>query len=168
MKLYRHYKNHQLYQVCGVAAHSETLDNLVVYQTLYNNPVSKLWVRPKSMFEEELLIDGQIVPRFAPIPVTVTAYNQLDETQQQILTTLCADYDFAPIATKADIYLLIAYLENQPIAFKLGYRLNETCFDNCLDFVSPKYGEAGVLEHLTGLQHQWCRSHGYTKVQHCV
>lgn len=65
MKLgkYKHYKGKE-YKVLGVAKHSETLEELVVYECLYDNPVGKLWVRPKAMFEEEVEIDGQKIPRF--------------------------------------------------------------------------------------------------------
>jgi hypothetical protein len=66
MKLgkYRHSKTGKLYRVIGVAKHSETLEELVVYEALYENPLSKLWVRPKSMFLEEVILDGKKVPRF--------------------------------------------------------------------------------------------------------
>jgi hypothetical protein len=60
---YRHYKGKD-YQVIGVAKHSETLEELVVYKALYNNKVSKLWVRPKKMFLEKVKVDGKKVPRF--------------------------------------------------------------------------------------------------------
>ena len=61
---YRHSKSGKLYKVIGVAKHSETLEELVVYETLYDNPRSKLWVRPKTMFEETVIIDGNSLPRF--------------------------------------------------------------------------------------------------------
>lgn len=66
MKLgkYRHSKTGNFYRVIGVALHSETQEELVVYECLYDNPKSKLWVRPKSMFLEEVEIDGKMVPRF--------------------------------------------------------------------------------------------------------
>ncbi len=48
----------------GVAKHSETLEDLVVYEALYDNDVSKLWARPLAMFTGEVEIDGQKVPRF--------------------------------------------------------------------------------------------------------
>ena len=47
----------------GVAKHSETLEELVVYEALYDNDLSKLWVRPKEMFLESVELDGQVVPR---------------------------------------------------------------------------------------------------------
>ena len=60
---YRHYKGKN-YQVIGVAKHSETLEELVVYKALYNNKVSKLWVRPKKMFLEEVEVEGKKQLRF--------------------------------------------------------------------------------------------------------
>ncbi len=60
--LYRHYKG-QLYQVLGVAKHSETEEIMVVYQCLYDN--FDLWIRPIKMFSENVtLTDGKSVPRF--------------------------------------------------------------------------------------------------------
>ncbi len=62
--IYRHSKLGNLYRVTGVAKHSETLEELVVYECLYDNPRSKLWVRPLEMFLEEVELDGKKVPRF--------------------------------------------------------------------------------------------------------
>ena len=61
--IYKHYEG-KLYRVLGVAKHSETLEELVVYEALYDNLESKLWVRPKKMFEENVELDGKTVPRF--------------------------------------------------------------------------------------------------------
>jgi len=61
---YRHYKGNE-YEVIGVAKHSETLEDLVVYRALYGN--FDLWVRPLAMFIEEVEIDGKIMPRFTLI-----------------------------------------------------------------------------------------------------
>ena len=61
--IYEHYKGDR-YRVIGVAKHSETLEDLVVYEPLYENKVSKLWVRPISMFLEEVEVNGRKIPRF--------------------------------------------------------------------------------------------------------
>ena len=66
--IYQHYKG-QLYQVFHVARHSETEEQLVVYQCLYGD--YSMWVRPLSMFIETVeLEDGQIIPRFKLIQAT--------------------------------------------------------------------------------------------------
>lgn len=59
--VYRHYKGGE-YRVFGIARHSETLEPLVVYQTLYGE--HGWWVRPAAMFAEFVEHDGARVPRF--------------------------------------------------------------------------------------------------------
>lgn len=58
---YRHYKGNY-YEVIGVARHSETEEQLVVYRCLYGD--HSLWVRPLAMFMELISVDGCQVPRF--------------------------------------------------------------------------------------------------------
>ena len=58
---YKHYKGNE-YEVIGVAKHSETLEELVVYRALYGN--HDLWVRPIEMFTEEVEVNGKKIPRF--------------------------------------------------------------------------------------------------------
>jgi len=62
--IYKHSKSGKEYKVHFVAKHSETLEELVVYEALYDNPDSKFWVRPISMFTQEVEINGKKVPRF--------------------------------------------------------------------------------------------------------
>jgi hypothetical protein len=58
---YRHYKGNE-YLVLGVARHSETEEEVVVYRQDYGD--HGLWVRPKQMFLETVEISGLAVPRF--------------------------------------------------------------------------------------------------------
>lgn len=58
---YRHYKGRE-YVVLGVARHSETEEEFVVYRQDYGE--RGLWIRPKSMFLETVEVDGNMVPRF--------------------------------------------------------------------------------------------------------
>jgi len=61
--IYQHYKGMQ-YRVISLARHSETLEWMVYYQCLYDNPAGLLWVRPLEMFCESVEANGTIVPRF--------------------------------------------------------------------------------------------------------
>jgi len=58
---YRHFKGRE-YEVIGVAKHSETLEELVVYRALYGD--SGLWVRPRDMFIEEIQRNDRKIQRF--------------------------------------------------------------------------------------------------------
>lgn len=61
--VYRHYKGKE-YRVLGIAKHSETFEEFVVYEALYENGISKLWMRPLGMFTEHIVVDGKEIPRF--------------------------------------------------------------------------------------------------------
>ena len=59
--LYRHFKGNQ-YRLLFVAAHSETREDMVVYQALYGE--YGYWVRPLAMWLEKVERDGKLIPRF--------------------------------------------------------------------------------------------------------
>ncbi|MCA8985290.1 MAG: DUF1653 domain-containing protein [Planctomycetaceae bacterium] len=58
---YRHYKGRE-YIVLGIARHSETEEELVVYRCDYGD--RGLWVRPLAMFRETVVVEGQLRQRF--------------------------------------------------------------------------------------------------------
>lgn len=58
---YRHFKGN-MYEVVGVAKHSETLEEMVVYRALYGE--GGLWVRPAKMWNETVERDGKSFKRF--------------------------------------------------------------------------------------------------------
>ena len=70
---YKHYKGKE-YEVIGIARHSETLEELVVYKALYQKDLpsvnlqqtkgENLWVRPLKMFIEDVEIEGKKMKRF--------------------------------------------------------------------------------------------------------
>lgn len=61
--IYQHYKGKQ-YRVIGIGKHSESLEEVVLYEALYDNPLGRLWARPITMWSEGVEVSGEIVPRF--------------------------------------------------------------------------------------------------------
>lgn len=61
---YRHFKGNE-YEVLGIAHHSETMEEMVVYRALYGE--GGLWVRPAKMWTETVEHAGLVVPRFSYI-----------------------------------------------------------------------------------------------------
>lgn len=59
--IYYHYKGNK-YEVIGIAKHSETLEELVVYRALYGN--NDMYARPLKMFLETIEVNGEKIPRF--------------------------------------------------------------------------------------------------------
>ena len=63
---YKHFKD-ILVEVIGVGKDSETLEDVVVYKKLEDFGKFKkgsLWVRPKKMFLENVIVSGKEIPRF--------------------------------------------------------------------------------------------------------
>ena len=79
--LYKHYKGN-VYEVVGLAKHSETLEELVVYKATYQKDGENLWVRPLAMFVETIVVDGNNVKRFTKIYA---------EKKQPQISLICAD-----------------------------------------------------------------------------
>lgn len=75
--VYRHFKGNE-YLVQGVAKHSESAELLVVYTPLYGE--GGLWVRPLSMFEEQIELGGKLQARFTYVRPNV-AINPKSDTE---------------------------------------------------------------------------------------
>ena len=58
---YRHFKGME-YEVVGIAHHSETMEDMVVYRALYGE--GGLWVRPAAMWTEIVERNDYSGPRF--------------------------------------------------------------------------------------------------------
>jgi len=58
---YRHLKGH-MYETIGIAKHSETLEDMVIY--VNQEDEKEIWVRPLSMFTDEVTRDGKTFKRF--------------------------------------------------------------------------------------------------------
>ena len=61
---YRHFKGNE-YEVLYLATHSETMEPMVVYRALYGE--RGVWVRPASMWNEEIIRDGKRIRRFSRV-----------------------------------------------------------------------------------------------------
>ncbi len=62
---YKHFKGNR-YKVIGIVRHSETLQEMVLYNPLYIDTdfPNQMWVRPLSMFMETIDQDGKKIKRF--------------------------------------------------------------------------------------------------------
>lgn len=58
---YRHYKGGE-YEVIALGKNEETLEDVVVYKALYDG--GSVWVRTQKVFEENVDVNGEMVPRF--------------------------------------------------------------------------------------------------------
>ena len=59
--IYKHFKGNK-YELLDIAKHSETLEEMVIYKALYGD--GGIWVRPGSMWDEEVEFEGKKVKRF--------------------------------------------------------------------------------------------------------
>ncbi len=64
--IYKHSKSGKLYKVIGIARHSETLKELVVYEPQYEHSEydNRYWVRPVEMWEDIVKIGSKLKARF--------------------------------------------------------------------------------------------------------
>lgn len=84
--IYEHYKGKQ-YMVIGVAKHSETMENYVVYKACYGN--EDLWIRPYNIFCEKILVDGILKDRFKYLGKELTSMCKVYfELPEDIIHTL--------------------------------------------------------------------------------
>jgi hypothetical protein len=61
--IYKHYKG-GTYRTIGVGKYSEDLGDVVIYEALYDNKLSKVWARPLKDFESTVALEGKTIPRF--------------------------------------------------------------------------------------------------------
>lgn len=173
MKLYKHYKN-KPYKYVGVAKHSETLEDLVVYETLYENSIAKLWVRPKKMFFETLQIDGKEIARFQAVEINFFEYTNISETLIEtivapLMKSVFGEWDpkkfYSTYKSQQKFHLIVASIENENIGFKLGYETSQNDFYSWLGGVVKGYQNLGIASAMMKKQHQWCEQTGYKKIQ---
>jgi GNAT superfamily N-acetyltransferase len=170
MKLYRHYKN-QFYKYIGPARHSETEEELVVYQPAYND--SGLWVRPKQMFFENVEVAGKNVPRFAAVVPEIRETTAVGDAEIKLIAPVIekafGQWDekwfYGKFRNHNKFHLLTAFVDGEAVAFKIGFELNAQQFYSWLGGVVPEFRGSGLASDLMKRQHEWCRAQGYNSVQ---
>lgn len=172
LKLYRHYKN-KSYKYIGEARHSESLDELVLYEARYRNELGSLWVRPKEIFFENLEIDGKVQPRFKQVEIrtetTEKILNQNKDDITELLRLVFGNYNRekldSRLTDKSKVLLISAFDDQKFVAFKLGYQLNRKTFYSWLGAIHPEYRGIGLGKEFMTFQHAWCRENGYEVVE---
>jgi GNAT superfamily N-acetyltransferase len=172
MKFYRHYKN-KPYKYLGVVKHSETLEDLVLYECRYPNPTGLVWVRPKDMFFENIELNGKSVPRFEKVKIDIQNFEKvLPEHIQQIAPLIKASFGEwdenwfnSTFKNHSKFFLQLVLIDEKPAAFKLGYELDQWCFYSWLGGVNPEFRGLGIAQELMAQQHDWCKRQGYRQVQ---
>ncbi len=171
-RFYRHYKN-KPYKYLGLVRHSETLEDLVLYETRYENANGRIWVRPKDMFFEKIEKNNQLIYRFEPVSFQFEEIEVVTEQQKQIIQDLLikilGNLDLTKFHRKLNqlqtFYCLIAYDLAEPVAIKIGYAASEEIFYSWYGGVLPQYRELGLGSILMQKQHEWCRQKKFRKIQ---
>lgn len=172
-RFFRHYKN-KPYRYLGLVRHSETLEEMALYETLYENQLGKLWVRPKDMFFEKVTIEGQSRARFEPVEFDFCTYHHFSPELFTHLKTLYkgsfkVDLDEAKYLEKIQLHkefhIIVAFDKDRPVGIKVGYKLDHHRFYSWVGCVLPEYQGLGIASELMRLQHQWCREHRFKFVE---
>ncbi len=172
MKFYRHYKN-KPYKLLGIARHSETLEELALYETRYENKEGPLWVRPKEMFFESVEVAGKTIPRFAKVELEIIEKTEIQETDFHMLAMIMkagfgewdSDWFYSNLRNHPKLHLLIGVIDKNPVGFKLGYEENKDEFYSWLGAVLPEFRGLGIAQDLLTAQHTWCAKQGYKSVR---
>ncbi len=171
MNIYKHYKS-KLYRYLGVVKHSETLEELVSYQCLYENNEGQFWVRPKQMFFENVTQGSDIVPRFQKLELSFETFTSVtpDKMQQlvELGTRIFPGFDSQAVLAEwkklAQYQLVLASLDEKAIGFKLAYPLTRDMYFSWLDGVLPEFQGLGVASELAEQFEQNCADDGYRKL----
>ncbi|WP_335991682.1 GNAT family N-acetyltransferase [Pseudoalteromonas sp. CH_XMU1449-3] len=99
-------------------------------------------IKPASL-EDLLLVDSQI-PEF-------DGRNTLSKLQAK-----CADVEYL---------ILVAFIDNEPVAYKLGYALDSNTFYSRLGAVAPKCRGNGIAQALLNAQETWVQEHNYRAIK---
>lgn len=152
---YRHYKGKE-YTVLGVAVHSETEEEVVVYRQEYGD--YGLWVRPKGMFQEMVNVGGKMMPRFQHLGTdgqeASVAEDSLAAGNADKVLSYLNERAFFPLSTSApatfqvrsgNVVLGCHVLRNYPDAgWVVYFHGNGELAAECVDYCGDLFVSAGV------------------------
>ncbi len=170
-RFYRHYKN-KPYKYLGTARHSETLEDFVLYEALYENAQGRVWIRPKEMFFEKINKDGNEIFRFEPVFFDYKEHLNIGPAEIKAILSIgkscISDFDEVKLNQKLkeqkDVYLILASDGEKPVGFKLGFKMDPTIFNSWLGGVATQYHGLGIASALMTRQHHWVRENGFKKI----
>lgn len=167
-RFFKHYKN-KPYRYLGIVRHSETLEEMALYETLYENKLGKMWVRPKEMFFEDVVVDGIKQPRFRPIEFKIESFEKnipMDMIADLYLKIFNTKFNTDKLnhKLKSPFLLLLAFDDQKPIGFKLGFETDNKNFYSWLGGILPEYQGLGVGALLITQQHEWCLSNKFKTI----
>lgn len=161
-QLYRHYYKKTLYKIIDIGTHTETGEKLVIYQQAYVDR-AQIWVRPYSMFVENVRLNDEVVPRFKLItPITTEQVNQCINQANKILSSIYPKYKIPEIhimCTRAKSYWASIHTTATPGSYYL--LISTLLFDQLdLDVQQKKLQETIIHELIHTLPK--CMNHGKT------
>lgn len=171
-RFFRHYKN-KPYKYLGTARHSETLEELVLYESLYENALGRIWVRPKEMFFENVEVEGVIKPRFEKIEFKFLATESITESDienMRVVYSHCFSKELnyerfrAKLAAHSKFLFLQAFDGRRLVGFKFGYAEDIDTFYSWSGGVLPEYQKLGLASELMKQQHEWCSKNGFKTI----
>lgn len=172
-KLYFHYKN-KPYKYLGSARHSETLEEFALYETLYNNELGKIWVRPKEMFFEKVTVEGVEQDRFAPVSIELETFSQVGDRELSLIENLHKEVFGSGLKEyiaprfkhqSSKRCLVVARIRGTIVGYKFGFARNDSLFLSSWGGVAKAWRSVGVASALMEAQHQWCRENGFKFIE---
>lgn len=137
----------------------------MLYESLYENKLGRLWVRPKEMFFENVNLEGQSVPRFKAEEISYRTMPLAQPGTRELFYFLYKEIfgeELSPeklsqrIEQHRDLHLLVAFDQDQALGFKIGYKTDENVFYSWLGGVRPAYRRLGIAQELMRRQHLYC------------
>lgn len=172
-RFFRHYKN-KPYRYLGTVRHSETLEEMALYETLYENELGRMWVRPKDMFFEDIELAGKIRPRFEKVQfrfqtdesVPDIYFHRLSEIYQQAFgQPLREDILRSKISAHSRVLLVMVFDDEKLAGFKLGYAQDLQQFYSWIGAVAGDYRGLGLASEMMKIQHDWCAKQGFERIE---